>query len=138
LPAGPTIDPSALPFAPLAPEVLPDGNQLTALVAMPDGSFHASYMGADDLNLLIAQRPAAGATLESTEAGDVAQIDGIDVVIYHDEIGGNVFLMLWVHGDVLFEISTVAAPAAAFPLQEARALASVLIRLQDGSFGPAP
>ena len=135
LPAGPTLDPAALPFVPLVPPVLPGENQLTATVATPDGRFHAIYNGDDGLELLVVQQPAAGVTIQSADEGVAEQIDGIDVIIYQiPQIG--VARLTWAQHDVLFTVDAITMIPDAFSLAEARALVSALIHFQDSALGP--
>ena len=128
-----TIDPSELPYAPLAPDTLPGSNQLTGMTAFADGAFEGLYAGPDGLELLLRQEPATtdGVRLSEDIEYEELEIDGVEAIIIYDERLNSVDQLFWVRGGMFFTLRAVRLTGDDFPLKEALQIVERLIELQD-------
>jgi hypothetical protein len=104
---------ASLAFEPLILETLPGGFTLTGKRTQSPTSFWLTYQRADGLEIMLSQAPTDSArTTIEREQYELAQVDGIDVLLYPTRAFQSIFSAIWTDDGRLYGLSVLRETAS--------------------------
>jgi hypothetical protein len=104
---------ASLAFEPLILKTLPGGFTLTGKRTQSPTSFWLTYQRADGLEIMLSQAPTDSArTTIEREQYELAQVDGIDVLLYPTRAFQSIFSAIWTDDGRLYGLSVLRETAS--------------------------